>query len=144
MRVVDDEGNAPHDNGNGAPAAAQPKPKAGEPGYRSPSDRKLEASINTVYEGLGMGVTAIGLQLGDNGIMGTGIKVTESSGMVASAWMDVAEQNKKVKDALVKFTEASRVGTLIGCHLAMMLPILVDRGVVPGAVAAMGTDPRTQ
>lgn len=114
---------------------AEPKPKAGDPDYISPADRKLIGALSTMYSSVGMGFVAIGLQVGDDGITGVGVKINDLADVTAHAWLALANENPKLKATLKRVVETSKTGTLIGCHAAMFIPLLADRGIIPPAAA---------
>jgi hypothetical protein len=74
---------------------------------------------------------------GDEGIKGVGTMMFNNADAAALAWLDLADQNPKVKQWLQRVTEASAVGSLVAVHMAMVFPLLVDRGVIPGPAAAV-------
>lgn len=133
-------------NGKSATADAEPlprPPKSGEPGYRTPKERKLQASLTAAYEGLGVGVSLLGVQLQDEGIAQTGVKINGMADITADAWLELAKENPKIMETLIRLTEASKMGVLVGCHIAMIVPFLVNRGMVPahvGGMVMMATD----
>ena len=114
-------------------AAAEPTPKR-----RTPTDRKLAAELTSTYQGIGLAVSGIGVARSDTGLMGTGAAMVNNAEHASEAWLDLADQNPRVKAALVKFTEASAIGSLVAVHLSMAVPLLASRGVIPDQfVAAM-------
>lgn len=113
------------------------KPKAGEPGYMSPADKRLHASLCTGYEGIGGVVIAIGNAKNDDGLKGVGLKCVNNADRAADAWIELAAENPKIKAMLLRFTETSKVGVLVGIHVAMFVPLLADRGIVPPEAALM-------
>ena len=133
VKLDDDEPAAPR------ASRASPKPKVGDPDYVSPADRKLVGALATMYSSVGMGFVAIGLQTGDNGIAGVGVKINDLAEPTAHAWLALANENPKLKATLRRVVETSKTGTLIGCHAAMFIPLLADRGIIP-PVAAEAAD----
>lgn len=107
------------------------------PKQRTPADRKLAASVAGGYQTIGALITGIGFRIEDQGLVGTGAATINNSEMLAEAWMDLADKNPKVKDTLRRLTEVTTVGVLVSLHLATLMPLLIDRGVVPPGVAAM-------
>lgn len=112
-------------------------PKDDAPKPRTPADRKLAASVAGGYQTIGALITGIGFRIEDSGLVGTGTATINNSEMLAEAWMDLADKNPKVKDTLKRLTEVTTVGVLVSLHLATLMPLLIDRGVVPPGVAAM-------
>lgn len=101
------------------------------PVKRTPADRKLAASVAGTYQAIGMGMIGIGMRIEDAGLVGTGTATVNGSEQIAEAWLDLADKNPQVKKALKKFTEVSAAGTLIGLHITLLIPILIDRKVIP-------------
>lgn len=111
---------------------------------RSADDRKLQTELTGIYQGIGVTVAGIGVAKSDQGLAVTGATVTNNAEAAASAWLDYADQNPAVKKALKRFTEASAIGSLVAVHVAMIAPLLVDRGVIPAAAAGVADAMFTQ
>lgn len=107
-----------------------------KPKTRTPSDRKLAEAVAGLYQVGGSLALGIGLRLEDQGIAASGVKTVEMAEPIAEAWLDLADKNPKVKNALLKMTEVSSLGVLVGMHVTMLVPLLVDRGIVPDTIAA--------
>jgi hypothetical protein len=114
-------------------------------GKRTPTDRKLALQIEGAYTALGMGVTTIGMQRGDERVMMSGQSFMEKADDIAEQWMVLADANPKIKAALKKFTETSAMAGLVGVHVACLMPIIVSYLPAPlagaFASAAMQDDP---
>lgn len=106
--------------------AAPPTPKR-----RSPADTKLQTSIAEMYQVLGLAVNGLGGAAQDDGMQGTGVALVMQSEGIASAWMDLAEKNPKVKKILQNLTEVSAVGAVVGIHVTCAMPFLQSRGILP-------------
>lgn len=103
---------------------------------RTPNDRKLGESVEGLYQVIGASLTGIGLRVNDAGLANAGVATIERAEVISEAWLDLADSNPKVKSALLKLTEVSSVGVLVGLHLTIALPILIDRKIVPDSMAA--------
>lgn len=127
-----------------AAKSAAAKPVTDAPKQRSPQDRKLEAAVTELYQGLGLVGMGLGAPRNDAGIVGTSMACMEQAPAIAAAWMDLADRSPSVKAALKRLTEVSAMGTLVGLHVALAMPLLQDRGVVPGGPPkAAPTQPAT-
>jgi len=118
------------------------RPKIGERDaegdkVRSADDRKLQTELTGIYQGIGVGIGGIGVGKRDEGLAATGAMVVTNAEAAAAAWLDYADQNPAVKRALKRFTEASAIGSLVAVHVAMLAPLLVDRGVIPAAAVGV-------
>lgn len=94
-------------------------------------DAKLQESITDLYAQGGLILAGVGMAREDVGIQSVGIGMANGSQAIGEAWMDLADKNPKVKAALVKFTEVSSVGVLVSLHVAIVLPFMADRGMIP-------------
>lgn len=137
------QGRAPR--GERAPRTsntAKPKPpRVGERNEdgskkRGTGDLKLKTELAGTYSTIGMAVAGIGISKKDGGIAGTGAALVNHAEAAADAWLDLADRNPKVKLALMRMTEASAIGALVTVHMAILMPLLADRGVVPPSIAA--------
>lgn len=113
-----------------------PKVKPAEPKKRTPTDKKLAAELASTYQGIGLAVMGVGNLRQDPGVIATGVAVVEHAEQASEAWLDLADQNPKVKAALKRFTEASAVGSLVMVHASMLIPLAASRGIIPGPLAA--------
>jgi len=52
----------------------------------------------------------------------------ETVDRAVTAWMEVADQNPKVKKALIRAMEGTAIATLVGIHLS----IILQAGLLPG------------
>lgn len=114
---------------SGAPAAPRPDFKG--------EDRKLHAAVSRFYSTLGMGMAGFASMSGDVGLAASGVNITSQAEATADAWVELAQANPRVKQALQGFVQGSTMANLIGCHVAMVVPVLATRGVIPGEVATM-------
>lgn len=115
--------------------SAQETPAA--PKRRIGQDKKTQEAISGVYTMIGGVVTTAGMVREDNGIAGTGQEIINHADTIAEAWMDLADQNPKVKKALQRFTEGSAAATLVALHVSVSMPLLIDRNVLPNPLASM-------
>ena len=128
-----------------APKVTDPEPSGSPsedlspptPTKRTPADKKLAASIAGTYQAIGMGIIGIGMARNDGGLAGTGTATVNNAEQIAEAWLDLADKNPSVKKALKKFTEISATGTLVGLHITLLIPLLIDRQVIPEPMADM-------
>lgn len=103
----------------------------------TPDEKKLAQSIEQAYGMIGAGIAGIGLRLQDHGLQGTGIETCNMAESLSLAWIELARKNPRVKQYLKKIVEASAAGVLVGMHVAVLLPLLVDRGIIPLQMAGM-------
>lgn len=140
--------------GQDRPGAGETKPKGGgserrstrrrtaaaaAPGEkrRTPADRKLEEGISSLYQGVALVVMGTASGAED---FAAGAHIAEQAPVIASAWMDLGDQNPAIKAALKRFTEGTAFATIIGLHATTFLPLLAAKGLVPeriGQIVAM-------
>jgi hypothetical protein len=113
----------------------------GTPKPRTAADKKLAASIAGGYQSIGGLIIGIGARFEDQGLVGTGAATINNAEMIAEAWIDVSQKNPKVKAWLEKITEVSALGVLVSLHVATVLPLLMDRGVIPPGMMAFAAPP---
>lgn len=121
------------------PRATAAAPTPGAP--FTPDEKKLAASISMGYQTMGMGMIALSFQLEDRGLNGVGNRMTTMADSTAAAWVELGRKNPTVKAYLKKITEVSAAGTVIGIHLTMFIPLLVNRGVLPANLAPDAVEP---
>lgn len=121
------------------PPADEPSPPAGIP--FTPDERKLAASISGTYSMMGTGLIGIGMRMDDAGIAGSGVSMVNMAEETAAAWIELSRKNPKVKAYLKKITEAGASAVVIGMHIAMFMPLLASRGILPESMMGnmMGT-----
>lgn len=133
---------------------AKAPPTEPAPKQRTSADRKLADSLAGVYQMVGAGIVGIGqtrLMAGiasdnaravahGNRLTNMGVQTVNLSETAAEAWLDVADQNPKVKRALKRFSETSATAVLIGIHFQMLLPMLPFD---PEALVAAAATPAT-
>jgi hypothetical protein len=104
-------------------------------------EKKLASSIAQAYGMIGVGIVGIGIRLSDQGLVGTGVETSNMAEALSLAWIELARKNPKIKTYLKKMVEASAAGVLIGMHVAVLMPLLADRGIIPvGMVMASEAD----
>lgn len=145
-------GTAPtEDTGETPPRTTPPKPRAkpkttaskataDDATRRTPADRKLASSVAEMYTMMGMVIAGIGEVKQDPGVHGTGVALMSQGEAIAETWMDLADKNPKVKNALKTFTEVSAVGAVVGIHVTCAMPLLASRGVVPAFMMGAATE----
>lgn len=133
---------APRTASKTAKPRAQAEPNAGAP--FTPDEKKLAASISMGYQTMGMGMVALSFQLNDRGINGVGDRMVTMADSTAAAWVELGRKNPTVKAYLKKITEVSAAGTVIGIHLTMFIPLLVNRGVLPANLAPDAVEPEPE
>lgn len=106
-------------------------PKESAPKKRPPTDRRIADSITGTYQSAGMVIIAAAMARQDEGLLGTGQAVVNGAESASEAWLELADQNPKVKKALQRFSEGSAVATLFAVHIGMVLPLAASRGVLP-------------
>lgn len=97
---------------------------------RSPKMQKLESSVAGLYIMLGGAMSTLPEQVGGTRLRVVGLSVARSADEIAEAWLDLAEDDKRVLKALESLTSFSGWGKVIGVHL------MAVGSAVPG-IAAM-------
>lgn len=98
---------------------------------RSPKMRKLQASVAGVYIMGGGVLSTLPEQMGGTRVKLIGMSVARSSDEIAEAWIDLAEDDKRVLKMLESLTSFSGWGKVIGVHL------MAIGASVPGVAAVM-------
>ena len=98
-------------------------------------DAQLHSALSDFYGNVGVLMYGVGSSIGDGGVAGTGMAMTERAGDAADAWMDLARKNTKVRATLERITEAGSFGGLIAVHLIIAMPLLASREMVPPFIA---------
>jgi hypothetical protein len=125
---------APRQGGTGGGSSAA----TGAPGPRiTGDDAKLHASLTRLYSMIGVGVTGVGNAKGDIGLSTAGVNILATAGDTADAWIELAQQNDRVRQALNGLVAGGAAANLAACHLAIVAPILAARGAIPPQVGAM-------
>ena len=125
---------APREGGSGGAssgATTPPTPKI------TGNDAKLHASLVRFYGMAGMGLRTAGTMKGDLGLATAGVNIVATASDTADAWIELAQQNPRVRKVLEGFVQGSAAANLAGAHIAMVLPVLAARGVVPPQMGAM-------
>lgn len=100
-------------------------------------DKKLHSALVQFYVSIGMGAQGIAAMKGDIGLVAAGANIVSNAEAVADAWVELAQQNPKVRTMLQGFIQGSSVATLVGLHASMVVPMLGARNMVPPEVAGM-------
>jgi hypothetical protein len=103
----------------------------------TPDDRKLHASLIRFYGMVGVGITGAGMARGDVGLATVGVNITSQAEGTADAWIELSQQNPRVRKVLQGFVQGSAAANLIGAHVGMVVPLLAARGMVNGQVSGM-------
>lgn len=86
---------------------------------------------------LGTIVVGASARFQDPGLMLSGLRMANTAEETADAWIDLSRRNPAVKNALLKFTEISAGGVVVGMHIAMFAPLAASRGIVPAGLAGI-------
>jgi hypothetical protein len=81
---------------------------------RTTKFKKLESAVEGIYIMLGGGLTT--LPMVSNRTKYIGMSLARSSSEIAEAWIDLAEEDKRVLRVLEQFTSFSGWGKVIGVH----------------------------
>jgi hypothetical protein len=103
----------------------------------SADDKKLHASLVRMYSMMGVGMTGFGQARGDIGLATAGVNVMSNASETADAWIELAQQNPRVRQALNGLVTGGAMANLIGSHVAIVAPILAARGAIPPGVGMM-------
>jgi hypothetical protein len=98
------------------------------PKQRGPGMRKLETQLRELYETLAVVVVAPLDQLG-------GTLMHKRAGELAEAWVDLAERDPRVKRTLERLLEATGWGGIVAAHVAIVIPVIANRGMLPDGIA---------
>lgn len=115
---------------------------------RTPADKRLHGSIETLYQGIGLGAIALAQARDDQRFLTVGVELLQGvpvqnvdgtvtqdakAEKLADAWMDLADRNPKVKSVLKKFSEGAAASELIVLHVTLAMPFLPAIGaLLPG------------
>jgi hypothetical protein len=122
--------------GASARAGETSSPGTAAPTYRG-NDRKLHEALTRMYTSVGIGMQGVAMMRGDGGLAIAAVNITSVASDTADAWMELAQQNPRVRATLEGLVQGSAVATLAACHVSMVVPVLASRGVVPGELANM-------
>src|SRR5208283_2385300 len=84
---------------------------------RSPKLHKLESAVAGLYIMLGGAMSTVPEQVGGERLKFIGLSVAKSSDEIAEAWIDLAEDDRRVLKALESLTSFSGWGKVVGVHL---------------------------
>ena len=120
-----------------APPVNEPAEDLPEPDkrHRTPKLQKLESAVSGLYIMAGGGLSTLPDQVGGQRVKLIGISLAQSADEIAEAWLDLAEDDKRVLKALESLTSFSGWGKVIGVHL-----IAIGTSA-PGIVGAMQQPP---
>lgn len=102
---------------------------------RSPKMKKLESAVEGIYIMLGGGLATLPEQIGGGRTRFVGLSLAGSCSEIAEAWIDLAEDDKRVLKAIESLTSFSGWGKVIGLHL-----MAIGAGV-PGIAAVQQPQP---
>lgn len=102
----------------------------------TPAEKKLAEAISQMYQMAGGIALGIGFRIADQGLVGTGAKTLEMADAISVAWIDLSRRNPAVKKWLQRVTEMGSTSVLVGMHVAIIVPLLIDRGVIPASMVA--------
>jgi hypothetical protein len=57
------------------------------------------------------------------------------AGELAEAWVDLAERDPRVKRTLERLLEATGWGGIVAAHVAIIIPVIANRGMLPDGIA---------
>ena len=103
---------------------------------RTPKLEKLESAVAGLYIMGGGAISTLPEQVGGTRLKMVGLNIAKSSDEIAEAWIDLAEDDKRVLKALESLTSFSGWGKVIGVHL------MAVGSAVPGIAAAMPQQPQ--
>lgn len=124
-----------------SPPLDDTEPSPAEKRKRIGADRRLVEALTGTYLSAGMACQGLGaLQTIRSPVpptepvplMRLGLVLTDeiTVSQAVDAWMEVADQNPKVKRMLIRAMEGTAIATLIGVHLS----IVMRAGLLPGVV----------
>lgn len=95
---------------------------------RTGAYKKLDKQLTEFYQAIAVTVVSPIDALG-------GTLMFQRAPDLAGSWVDLAEQNPKVKATLERILEAGGVFGIITVHAAILMPVLVNRGMFADNVA---------
>lgn len=118
-----------------------------EPRKRIGAERRLMEALTGAYLSAGMALQGFGaLQTirspvpleAPPPVMRLGLVLMDETTVdrAVTAWMEVADQNPRVKKALIKAMEGTAIATLIGVHISMVLQAGLLPGITPSIANA--------
>jgi len=84
---------------------------------RTPKYQKLESAVAGLYIMTGGALSTLPDQIGGARLKLVGLSLAQSSDEIAEAWLDLAEDDRRVLKALESLTSFSGWGKVIGVHL---------------------------
>lgn len=103
-------------------AEARAKPKA------RPGSTQLKGQVAELYVTIGMMVVTPIDRL-------AGMLIVKQADDIAEQWIELAETNASVKNALLKLVEVGGWGGVVMAHGMILLPVLANRGLFPDQMA---------
>lgn len=113
------------------------EPEAEKPRRKSPQEKRLREALAGTYASVGMMAQAVGTgQMMARGLqepppalrIGMVLMDSDTIDGCVDAWLDLADQNPRVRKALIKAMEGTAIAGLIGVHVAIAL----KAGLLPG------------
>jgi hypothetical protein len=102
--------------------------KKGSSGGSTP--RQPRGSLKNVQENLTDAYVMIGIAVAFYDPF-AGLVIGEKADHLAASWVKLAETNPKIRKALERMTEASGWASVVGAHVAIAVPIMRNRGIIP-------------
>lgn len=96
----------------------------------TPAERNLREAILEVYTGAQLAAAMI-----DPEAM---VLIQQNKAKCADAWIILARRDRRVKALLVKLTTGSAWSAVIMAHGAIVLPLLMKKGILPGGALFNG------
>lgn len=129
---------------NGGSATDEQSEPSREPRKRIGAERRLVEALSGTYLSAGMALQGIGafqtlrspvpLETPPPAMrLGLVLMDEDTVDRAVQAWMEVADQNPRVKKALIRAMEGTAIATLVGVHLSMVL----QAGLLPGVSPVM-------
>lgn len=125
-----DAGAGPRD----AAEAAGPDPKR-----RTPTDRKLAASLAQFYAMIGVGIAGVGQASHNIELAAAGVNVASRAEESADAWMDLADTSPRVRKMLEGFATGGSWAGVVASTVTIVAPIAVAirRDNIPEQMSGM-------
>lgn len=114
-------------SGNSESATSEPDKR-----HRTPKMEKLEGAVAGMYIMTGGALSTLPAQFAPNQIKMVGVSLAKSCDEIAEAWIDLAEDDKRVLKALESLTSFSGWGKIVGVHL-----MAIGSVAMPGVMGAM-------
>lgn len=112
---------------------------------RQGKDRKLQDGLRDLYVQAGLIVDMGHIPLGKPGLHVAAVNIITRAPTMAEEWMDLADQNPAVKEALNRFLSGTSLVGVVMAHAFLAIPVVAAMGVnVPTMAVLASLSPEAQ